>query len=222
MAHLRVPPRHWLVLLVTTGSLALAPACDDRSIGYEPPRRALDFIYFVHPGAVDSGAPSQLRTGVVAGSNLCWSVAGARIERQGNELWILGTAQYRSLGACPMAIAYDTLTLTIPPLETGDYILTTGELVDTLHVGSPGPRPGGRPFAALGDICEADRGCVLFHCEHPNAQEIAGLVTRGMPEGPAPGGTCRLVVAGTVAGRDTCAGRERNAIELRGFEWRTP
>ena len=223
MSNLRVPPRHGLVLLAASGLLALAPSCDDdQSIGYGPPRRPLDFIYFVHPGAVDSGTPSQLRAGVLAGSNLCWYVAGAGIERQGDHLWISGTARYRSLGACPLAIAYDTLTLTIPPLDPGDYILTTGDLLDTLHVGSPGAGPAGKPFAALGDICNSDRGCILFRCEHPNGQEIEGLVTRGLPSGPSPGGTCRLVVAGTVAGRDTCSGQERNAIELRGYEWRVP
>jgi len=74
----------------------------------------------------------------------------------------------------------------------------------------------------LGDICETDRGCVLFGCDHPWADDIEGFVTRGLPAGPAPGGTCRLVAAGTVAGRDTCAGQERNAIEMRGYSWRVP
>jgi hypothetical protein len=223
MSGLRLPPRYRLVLLGAYGLLALAAACNhDQSIGYGPPRRPLDFIYFLHPGAVDSGTPSQLRAGVVAGSNLCWSVAYAAIQRQGDHLWIFGTAQYRSLGACPEAIAYDTLTLTIPPLEPGDYILTTGGLADTLAVRSPAPRPSAKRFAAFGDICETDRGCVLFGCDHPSAEEFEGMVTRGLPAGPSPGPTCRIVAAGTVAGRDTCSGRERNAIELRGYEWSRP
>jgi hypothetical protein len=207
------------------GLLALAAACvpagcEDENLGHGPKRQPLDFIYFVHPGAVDADTPSRLRAGVLAGNDLCWRVAGAGIDRDGNRLVISGVAHHdsRASVACPQALAHDTLSIAIPPLETGDYLLVAGSLVDTLRVASPAPRPAGKPFAARGDACSADPGCLLFRCDHVMAPEIEGILTGPVP---APSG-CRLLLAGSVAGRDTCSGAEHNLIQARGVTWLVP
>ena len=195
--------------LSVCGALVLLSSCD----GTKEPTHPLLFGYFVHPGAVDAGSPSEVRAGVYVGGSGCWHLGGASLVRDGNRLVLSGYAVGESGPAvCPALRVYDTLTLAIPPLEVGEYRLEAGDLADTLYVGSPAPRPAGRAFAARGSLASHGSPCILFTCPYPGGDEVSGILEPPPMAQPLPQ---EVVVVGSVAGRDSCGGREHPLLRVR-------
>jgi hypothetical protein len=116
-----------------------------------------------------------------------------------------------------MALVYTTLKLDIPPLESGTYVIEAGDLVDTLVVGSPAPRPGGKFFAARGRIVDVDGLCTMFGAPGscPGAEEVSGILAPFVLPPPAPPKPWNVRLTGTVVGADSCGGREFHSLVAR-------
>jgi len=192
--------------------LAFLACGDEDSPPAGPPRTApLVFQALQFPAQVVASAPSLLRAGAYVGGDLCWEIESARIEVRGEELRLVGTAISRHAGgACPTALAYDSVDVTIPPLGAGIYILRADSLADTLVVS---PRVTGlvQHFAAEGVLLSPSfpGGCTTFSAEV--LQRLRGAVL-GAP--PVPHAT-PVRLYGELAGGITCEGAPRHALRFR-------
>jgi hypothetical protein len=198
--------------------LALQLGCDD----YET-TRDLEFGYFIHPGWLDAGSPGVVRAGVYVGPTGCWHLGGAALVRRGDRLVMSGYASGEGW-ICTTVLVFAQLQLDLPALERGRYVLQAGDLVDTLHVGSPAPRPGGKHFAAHGRLASGDASCTLFAAEpgYPGATEISGVVPLPPPIPTPPQLPADVILVGSVAGTDTCAGTEYPRLLVRGISASEP
>ena len=123
----------------------------------------------------------------------------------------MGTAvSRRQGGACPTALAYDSVDVAIPPLPPGIYILRADSLADTLVVS---PRVTGlvQRFAAEGVLLSPSfpGGCAKFSAEV--LQRLRGAVL-GAPSFPH---AIAVRLYGEIAGGITCEGAPRHALRFR-------
>jgi len=184
--------------------------CDDRE-----QTQPLEFGYFIHPGTLDAGSLGEVKTGVLVGSDGCWHLGGASLVREGHRLRMSGYAVGEpGEQVCPTVLVYEKLTLQIPPLDAGDYLLQASDLVDTLSVGTPAPRPAGKFFTAHGRVTGG--ACMLFAPNvPPGSEEIAGIVPPFSIPGDWPPFPWDVMLAGSVAGTDSCAGAEQALLRVR-------
>ena len=203
-----------LLQVLGSSSLWLLVACDETE-----PTQPLEFGYFIHPGTLDAGSPGEVKAGVLVGNDGCWHLGGASLVRQGNRLVMSGYAAGEpGEQVCPTVRVYATLTLQIPPLGAGEYLLQGSDLVDTLYVANPAPRPPGKFFAAHGRVTEG--ACMLFAPSvYPGSEEISGIVPPFSIPGDWPPLPWDVMLVGSVAATDSCAEAEHSLLRVRSLRF---
>jgi hypothetical protein len=202
----------WIGCAILFAALAVV-ACNDSESPPLPPEETgrLVFLSLVHPAVVATLGPSLLRAGAYVGPDLCWRIDAAQIEVRDSELRLTGTAVRRATGgACPQAIAYDSVDVLVPPLRAGTYVIRADSLADTLVVA---PVVGAlvERFAAEGVLTPSlvAGGCTTFTGE--GLQQLRGVVLD--PPVVAPGTACRLY--GEIAADVVCQGAPQHAFRFR-------
>ncbi len=198
------------------GFLLLFVACDDdQSPPVGPPRTApLEFLSLIHPAEVVQGAPSLLRAGALAGTDLCWTIQEAHVEVRGSELRLSGTGiSYTPAAACPQALAYDSVDVMVPPLAAGTYVLVASGLTDTLVVSRFSTALVER-FAAEGILSPPSfsGGCPKF------APVVLQRLRGGLIDAPPVNLTSQVTLYGEIAPDFYCEELPRHALRFRRVE----
>ena len=177
--------------------------------------------YFAHPDWVVPGVASTMHVGVLVGPGPCWEIESAGVEQRGDTLLLGGTAVERPSagGACDRTLRYDTLTVALPPLAGGRYVVVAGDLSDALIVGIPASAntlfPVPRPFAAHGAIVIPPAlDCTRFEPRHPILRKVAGALLNP-PD--TIGGETRGRLVGTLLDSTLCSSGWVREIHVRDF-----
>ena len=116
-------------------ALLLITSCDDDASG-PPNEHAVVFLHVSLSDTVPALRPWNLRAFSYLGSNLCWQLQSAGIERTDSKLVAWGRSRFESppSGACPEALAQEWVEIVGPALPAGDYAIEAGIFRDTLVV----------------------------------------------------------------------------------------